>query len=574
MQKTIVSRPLPASKNDLLRDLHPVLRRIYASRGVHSNEELDLNLGALLPVELMDGAVGAAQLLLDAIQRQRRILVIGDFDCDGATSTALSILALRAMGARQVDYLVPNRFEYGYGLTPEIVGLAASDYVPDLIMTVDNGVSSVAGVAAANNLGIKVIVTDHHLPGPVLPDAAAMVNPNLPDNGFPAKSTAGVGVVFYVLLALRSLLREQGWFEDRPEPNMGDYLDLLALGTVADVVPLERNNRILVHQGLARIRAGRCRPGITALLEVAGRTVRRAQASDLGFAVGPRLNAAGRLDDMSVGIECLLTEDMATARALAARLDRLNRDRRLIEDDMREQAEALLEQVLLKESDLPWGLCLYDDGWHQGVIGIVASRIKERHHRPVIAFAPGDEGEIKGSARSIPGVHIRDVLDEMAAGSQGLLLKFGGHAMAAGLTLEAHRLEEFRALFDDVLRRRLREGDLDAVIESDGEISPRDMSLDLAYLVEQGGPWGQGFPEPVFHGEFEVIQQRQLQDRHWKLVVRPEGSNQVIDAIGFNLVDDCPPPLPDKLLMAYQLDVNEFRGNTSLQLRIAHMEAA
>ena len=574
MQKTIVSRLVPASEASLTGDLHPVLRRVYACRGVHSDEELDLGLGGLLPVERMDGAFEAARLLFQAMRERRRILIIGDFDCDGATSTALSVLALRSMGAEQVDYLVPNRFEYGYGLTPEIVGLAASAYAPDLILTVDNGVSSVDGVAAANKLGIQVVVTDHHLPGPVLPDTAAMVNPNLPDNGFPAKSTAGVGVVFYVLLALRSLLCEREWFDEKSEPNMGDYLDLLALGTVADVVPLERNNRILVHQGLSRIRAGRCRPGITALLEVAGRNLRRAQASDLGFTVGPRLNAAGRLDDMSWGIEGLLTEDPGRARELAAELDQLNRDRRHIEDDMRQQAETLLEAVMLKESDLPWGLCLYDDSWHQGVIGIVASRIKERHHRPVIAFAPGDDGEIKGSARSIPGVHIRDVLDEVAAGSPGLLLKFGGHAMAAGLTLEAHRLGEFKEQFNAVLHRRLDKDAFEAVIESDGEIAAEDMNLDLAYLVEQGGPWGQGFPEPVFHGRFDVIQQRQLQDKHWKLVVRPAGSNQVFDAIGFNLVRACPSTLPQRLLMAYQLDVNEFRGSINLQLRIAHMEAA
>lgn len=574
MQKTIVSRPCSASGSALPQDLHPVLRRIYRSRGVQSGEELDLGLAALLPVELMGDAQEAAGLILEVLRQQQRILIIGDFDCDGATSTALSVLALRSMGAEQVDYLVPNRFEFGYGLTPEIVELAAKDYAPELIITVDNGVSSVEGVAAANKLGITVIVTDHHLPGPELPEAAAMVNPNLPDNGFPAKSTAGVGVVFYVLLALRSLLRQQGWFETHAEPNMGDYLDLLALGTVADVVPLERNNRILVHQGLSRIRAGRCRLGISALLEVAGRNQQRVQASDLGFSVGPRLNAAGRLDDMSVGIECLLAEDPATAKKLAAELDQLNRERRHIEDGMRQQAEALLEHVLLKESDLPWGLCLYDDSWHQGVIGILASRIKERHHRPVIAFAPGEDGEIKGSARSIPGVHIRDVLDEIAAGIPGLLLKFGGHAMAAGLTLEAHRLDEFKELFDAVLHRQLGKEDLDAVIESDGEIRPQDMNLDLAYLVEQGGPWGQSFPEPVFHGEFDVIQQRLLQDRHWKLVLRPSGSDQIVDAIGFNLVASCPSPLPKRLLMAYQLDINEFRGNTSLQLRIAHMEAA
>lgn len=571
MKKTIVSRVSATSGNDLFPDLHPVLRRVYVSRGVQAADELDLDLKALLPVDLMTGADQAAQLIFQAIQKQQRILVIGDFDCDGATSTALAILVLRRMGA-VADYLVPNRFEYGYGLTPEIVALAAQDK-PNLIITVDNGVSSVDGVAAANALGIQVIVTDHHLPGPVLPEAAVMVNPNLPDSAFPAKSTAGVGVIFYVLLALRSLLRQQGWFESRAEPNLGDYLDLLALGTVADVVPLERNNRILVHQGLARIHAGRCRPGITALLEVAGRNQQRVQAADLGFAVAPRLNAAGRLDDMSVGIECLLAEDLATARTIAADLDGLNRERREIEDGMRQQAEGLLERLLLKESDLPWGLCLYDDDWHQGVIGILASRIKERYHRPVIAFAPGEDGEIKGSARSIPGVHIRDVLDEIAASSPGLLPKFGGHAMAAGLALDARRLDEFRELFNAVLHKRLNKEDLALVIESDGEIAAQEMNLDLAYLLVQGGPWGQGFPEPVFHGEFDLVEQRKLQDKHWKLVVKPTGSNQVMDAIGFNLVAVCPSPLPERLLMAYQLDVNEFRGNINLQLRIAYMEA-
>ncbi len=573
MQKTIVSRAVLAPEGKLLPDLHPVLNRVYASRGVQSAAELDLGLRSLLPVELMDGGEQAAQLIFHAMQEGQRILVIGDFDCDGATSTALCLLALRAMGAEQVDYLVPNRFECGYGLTPEIIELAAQK-APDLIITVDNGVSSVDGVAAANALGIKVIVTDHHLPGPVLPEVAAMVNPNLPGSDFPAKSTAGVGVIFYVLLALRALLREQGWFETRAKPNMGDYLDLLALGTVADVVPLEHNNRILVHQGLVRIRGGRCRPGITALLEAAGRNQQRVQAADLGFAVAPRLNAAGRLDDMSIGIECLLAEDLSVARTLAAKLDQLNHERRQIEDSMRQQAETLLEQLLLKEADLPHGLCLYDDSWHQGVIGILASRIKDRYHRPVIAFAPGEDGEIKGSARSIPGVHIRDVLDEIAAASPGLLSRFGGHAMAAGLTLEAHRLDEFRSLLNSVVCKLLGGKGFEAVIESDGEIMPQDMNLDLAHLVAQGGPWGQGFPEPVFHGEFEVIQQRQLQDKHWKLVVQPRGGSRLVDAIGFNLVMVCPPPLPKMLLMAYQLDINEFRGNSNLQLRIAHMEAA
>ncbi|WP_456447263.1 single-stranded-DNA-specific exonuclease RecJ [Thiolapillus sp.] len=573
MPKTIVTRHPQAAENRLPPDLHPVLRRIYACRGVEDGQALNLGLDALLPVELMTGADEAAQIIAGYMEKDGRILVIGDFDCDGATSTALSVLALRAMGARQVDYLVPNRFEYGYGLTPEIVALAARSK-PDLIITVDNGVSSVEGVAAANALGMEVIVTDHHLPGEQLPAAAALVNPNLPDSRFPAKSTAGVGVIFYVLLALRSLLREKAWFENRREPNMAEYLDLLALGTVADVVPLEHNNRILVSQGLARIRAGRCRPGISALLEVAGRSQHRVQASDLGFAVGPRLNAAGRLDDMSIGIECLLADDSLEARQLAVQLDTLNRNRRAIEDDMRQQAEEMLTRVPVKEGDLPLGLCLYDESWHQGVIGILASRIKERHHRPVIAFAPGDEGEIKGSARSIPGVHIRDVLDEVNARFPGLVPKFGGHAMAAGLTLESGKLDAFRHAFNEVLQARLGDRDLKPVIESDGEIAPEDMRMELASLLAEGGPWGQGFPEPLFHGEFDVVQQRLLKDRHWKLVVQPAGGAQVIDAIGFNLADEMPGPLPERVLMAYQLDINEFRGNVNLQLRIAHLEAA
>ncbi|WP_052469876.1 single-stranded-DNA-specific exonuclease RecJ [Thiolapillus brandeum] len=573
MSKTIVTRDSRGAGDRLPDSLHPVLRRIYACRGVENAEELNLGLDALLPVELMTGADEAARIIAGQMENDGHILVIGDFDCDGATSTALSVLALRAMGARQVDYLVPNRFEYGYGLTPEIVELAARDK-PDLIITVDNGVSSVDGVAAANALGIPVIVTDHHLPGEQLPAAAAMVNPNLPDSRFPAKSTAGVGVIFYVLLALRALLRDRQWFRGRAEPNMADYLDLLALGTVADVVPLEHNNRILVRQGLARIRAGRCRPGISALLEVAGRSQHRVQASDLGFAVGPRLNAAGRLDDMSVGIECLLADDPLEARQLAVQLDTLNRDRRVIEDDMRQQAEEMLAGLKMKEMDLPPGLCLYDESWHQGVIGILASRIKERHHRPVIAFAPGEGGEIKGSARSIPGVHIRDVLDEVNAKHPGLVPRFGGHAMAAGLTLASGKLDAFRAAFNEVLQARLEGRDLEPVIESDGEIAPQDMHLEMAGLLADGGPWGQGFPEPLFHGEFEVVQQRLLKDRHWKLVVQPAGGDQIVDAIGFNLADDMPGPLPERVLMAYQLDINEFRGNVNLQLRIAHMEAA
>jgi single-stranded-DNA-specific exonuclease len=452
----------------------------------------------------------------------------------------------------------------------------AQEQKPDLIITVDNGISSIAGVTAANAAGIPVIVTDHHLPGDQLPDAAAIVNPNVPGNPFPGKATAGVGVIFYVLLGLRAHLREQHWYEQSnlTEPNMAEYLDLVALGTVADVVPLDANNRILVHQGLARIRAGHCRPGITALLEVAGRNPTRAGTSDMGFAVGPRLNAAGRLDDMSIGIECLLADSMQQAREYARQLDQLNRDRRSIEEDMRQQAQSILDDWPLQdEAELPWGLCLYDESWHQGVIGILASRIKERYHRPVIVFAKGDEGEVRGSARSIKGLHIRDVLDEIAARQPGILSKFGGHAMAAGMSLEVESLPEFMALFDQVVRQHLSPDDMQAVVLSDGEIPSDMLDLELARLIADGGPWGQTFPEPLFDGHFSVVSQRVLKDKHWKLVLQASGDKQVFDAIGFNLVEQHPAPLPESIRIAYQLDINEFRGNINLQLRINTIES-
>ena len=572
LQKTIIPR-LPEGTFEPLPGIHPVLQSVYRARGVRSNRELEYELGGLLSPERLDGAAEAARLLADALASDRRILVVGDFDCDGATSVALSLLALRAMGARQVDYLVPNRFDYGYGLSPEIVELAA-EREAELIVTVDNGVSSVAGVERAHQLGLQVIVTDHHLPGAVVPDADVMVNPNMPDNGFPAKSTAGVGVIFYVLLVLRAELRRRGWFGERPEPNLAAWLDLVALGTVADVVPLEYNNRILVQQGLRRIAAGRCRPGIRALLEAAGRDLQRVSTSDLGFVVGPRINAAGRLEDISVGIECLLAETLEAACPLAARLDEYNRNRRSIEERMKDQAQRLLEEHALDGDDLPWGLCLFDAEWHQGVIGILASRIKERYLRPVIAFAPGDQGELKGSARSIPGLHIRDALDEVAALQPGLLKKFGGHAMAAGLILEREDFETFSRLFDRVVRRRLEPEDLQPVVLSDGVIEPGQLGLELAREIARSGPWGQGFPEPVFHGEFEVVNQRLLKEKHWKLVVRAEGYASIHDAIGFNLADRFPGPLPERVRLAYQLDVNEFRGNISAQLRIVHLEEA
>jgi len=559
----------------LAADYHPVLLRAYSARGISSAKELDHSLGALLPVDLLGGLDAAVVLLANAVQQGQRILIIGDFDCDGATSCALGVLALRAMGCGHVDYLVPNRFDYGYGLTPEIVALA-QEQQPDLIITVDNGISSIAGVAAAKEAGIPVIVTDHHLPGNQLPDAAAIVNPNVPGNPFPGKATAGVGVIFYVLLGLRACLREQNWFEQQnlAVPNMAEYLDLVALGTVADVVPLDANNRILVSQGLARIRAGHCRPGITALLEMAGRNPSRASTSDIGFAVGPRLNAAGRLDDMSVGIECLLTASTQQAREYARQLDRLNRDRRRIEDEMREQAQSILDEWSMQdEAELPWGLCLYDESWHQGVIGILASRIKERYHRPVIVFAKGNAGEVRGSARSIKGLHIRDALDEIAASQPGMLTKFGGHAMAAGMSLAAESLPEFMQLFDQVSRRRLTPDDMRAVALSDGEIPADMLDLELARLIADGGPWGQAFPEPMFDGNFDVVSQRVLKDKHWKLVLQASGGGQVFDAIGFNLLDQHPAPLPDTIRIAYQLDINEFRGNISLQLRIHTIEA-
>lgn len=553
-----------------------MLRGIYARRGITSISQLNRNLSAMLPMDQLGGITEAVSLLAKLIEEGGSILVVGDFDCDGATSSALAVLALRAMGCAKVDYLVPNRFHYGYGLTTAIVQLAQQSQ-PDLIITVDNGISSHEGVAAAGQAGIPVIITDHHLPGPVLPDAAAIVNPNLPGDPFPAKGTAGVGVIFYVLLGLRAYLRDSGWFQARQisEPNMADFLDLVALGTVADVVPLESNNRILVHQGLERIRAGRCRPGITALLQIAGRSPSRVKAADLGFAVGPRLNAAGRLDDMSLGIECLLAESLSAAQDYASRLDTLNRERRHIEEDMKQDALAILESWKPQETgDLPWGLCMFDPGWHQGVIGILASRLKERFHRPVIAFAPGDQGELRGSARSIKGLHIRDVLDEVAAKEPGLLKKFGGHAMAAGMSLDEAGFDRFSQVFDAVVREHLTENDLSAVIQSDGDIPPESLNMELATLIEQGGPWGQAFPEPVFDGEFKVLADRVLQGKHWKLVVQPLAGTTALDAIGFNLLDLFPPPLPEKLRLAYQLDINEYRGNIKLQLRIQHMEPA
>ncbi len=578
MQTKISRRPSQPWQSTWPETLHPRLQSIYTARGIESIEQLERSLQAMLRPQQLKGLQPAIDLLVKAVTEQQSLLIVGDFDADGATSSALGMLALRDMGAAQVQYLVPNRFEFGYGLTPEIVAVAQRRN-PDLIITVDNGISSIEGVAAAKAAGMDVLVTDHHLPGRELPAADAIVNPNQHGCGFPSKNLAGVGVIFYLMSALRSALRERNWFAQRgiPEPNMGDYLDLVALGTVADVVPLDHNNRILVHQGLQRIRSGRARPGILALLEVAGRQRQRLVASDLGFTVGPRLNAAGRLDDMSLGIECLLCDSPDLAREMAIELDDLNKDRRAIEAGMQQEALKTLQNLTLDDEDaLPWGLCLYDPQWHQGVIGILASRIKERFHRPVIAFADASDDEIKGSARSIPGLHIRDALDAVASAHPGLLSKFGGHAMAAGMSLKKADLLRFQQAFDAVVRQSLRAEDLTAEVLSDGELSGDEFGLPLAYTLREAGPWGQHFPEPVFDGEFYVVQQRIVGEKHLKLVLAVDaGHQQLLDAIAFNIdVNEWPNQRVDKVRLAYRLDVNEFRGRESLQLMVEHLEPA
>lgn len=563
-------RPLPESLPDL-GDLPPLLARLYAARGVRSAAELDKGLARLIPYQQLAGIEAAVALLVEALERRQRVLIVGDFDADGATASSVGVLGLRMLGVAHVDYLVPNRFEYGYGLTPEIVAVALQRR-PDLLITVDNGISSVDGVAAAKAAGLKVLVTDHHLPGPELPAADAIVNPNQPGCPFPSKAMAGVGVIFYVLLALRARLREIGWFarQGMAEPNLAELLDLVALGSVADVVPLDANNRILVHQGLARIRAGRARPGLKALLEVAGKQAARVTSTDLGFILGPRLNAAGRLDDMSLGIECLLCDDEALARDMAMQLDQLNQDRKAIEQGMQREALAQLRDMPVEE--LPFGLCLFEPEWHQGVIGILASRLKERYHRPTIAFADAGNGELKGSARSIPGFHIRDALDAVAARHPGLITKFGGHAMAAGLSLPAANFGAFAAAFDAEVRRQLSDEDLTGRLLSDGQLSAEEFHLELARALRHAGPWGQHFPEPLFHGVFEVVQQRLVGERHLKMMVRTECGSRSLDAIAFNIDrEQWPNPTVRWAELAYKLDVNEFRGQESVQLLVSHL---
>lgn len=571
--KTQLRRRPAADDTHLPASLPPLLRRLYALRGVQAEQELERGVKGMLPWQQLDGIDAAVSLLQQTLADGRRIMVVGDFDADGATSTALTVLALRSMGGAAVDYLVPNRFEDGYGLSPEVVEQAAARGA-ELIVTVDNGISSHAGVDVAHAKGMQVLVTDHHLPGETLPAAEAIVNPNLRGCAFPSKSLAGVGVAFYLMLALRARLRESGWFEQRvlAMPNLAELLDLVALGTVADVVPLDANNRILVYQGLNRIRAGKCRPGIRALLEVANRDARQLAANDLGFALGPRLNAAGRLDDMSIGVALLLSDDIAQARMLANDLDALNQTRREIEQGMQVEALQLCDQLERNSTELPYGLAMYHPEWHQGVVGILASRIKERFHRPVIAFAPAGDGILKGSGRSVPGLHMRDALERLDMLNPGLMMKFGGHAMAAGLSLEEAKFDEFRERFGELVGEWLDPAMLEGVIWSDGELAMQELSLTTAELLREGGPWGQAFPEPTFDGKFRILQQRLVGEKHLKLMVEPLGGGPLLDGIAFNVDTTLwPDSSVREVELAYKLDVNEFRGNRNVQLLIQHL---
>nr|WP_206171497.1 single-stranded-DNA-specific exonuclease RecJ [Thiorhodococcus mannitoliphagus] len=547
-----------------------MLKAIYANRGLTDSDQPAPGLAELEPVSQLRGLNAAVALLAESIRSGGHILVVGDYDADGATGSAVAVRGLKALGAAKVSFLVPSRFHNGYGLSPAVVDAAAA-LVPDLIMTVDNGISSLSAVERAGALGIPVLVTDHHLPGERIPAAAAIVNPNQDGCGFPSKHLAGVGVVFYLLVALRIHLRETGWLGGgRREPNLAELLDLVALGTVADVVTLDRNNRILVEQGLRRIRAGRCCAGVTALLEVAGRDPSRVTATDLGFFVAPRLNAAGRLEEMSLGVDCLLTDDPARAAEIAQHLHELNKRRREIEDDMKDEAELLLETLSLDGATLPPALCLFGEDWHQGVSGIVAARIRERYHRPVIAFADGGDGRLRGSARSIEGLHMRDAIDRVNRTCPGLVERFGGHAMAAGLTLRSECLDPFREAFVEAVRAQLGDVPPQPEILSDGALSPGLMSLETAELLRLAGPWGKGFPEPRFDGSFEVLSARLVGERHLKLRVAPEPGMQ-IDAIGFNLGEHLA-NARGRVRLAYRLDVNEYRGVRAPQLLLDHLQ--
>ena len=581
MHKEIIRRD-QVSDEHLPDTLHPIIRQIYARRGVTSKDQLELTASHLCAVDTLKGLPEACELLYQALKDKKNIIIIGDFDADGATSTALMMEALQMLGSSNHHFLVPNRFKYGYGLTPEIVDIAASQGA-QVLVTVDNGISCMAGVKRAKDLGLQVIVTDHHLPGADTPPADAIVNPNQRGCNFASKSLAGVGVAFYFMLALRKYLREQQWFEAQgfKEPNIAQLLDLVALGTVADVVSLDANNRILVEQGLKRIRAGATRPGIQALIEIAGKSQQKLVASDFGFALGPRINAAGRLDDMAFGINCLLAKDLSTARVMAADLDDLNKARREIEQGMQIEAEQVLASLKFSEDNLPNGISLFHSDWHQGVIGIVAGRLKEKYHRPSIVFAKGNDdldeqsaavnsAEIKGSARSIPGLHIRDLLEYIDSQHPGIIIKFGGHAMAAGLSIVADKFQQFSILFEKYAEQWLSKEALTGTISSDGELLTSDITLTFAQVLREAGPWGQNFPEPVFDDTFTLVQQRIVGEKHLKLVV--EKDQQIFDAIAFNVdIKRWPDHQAKQVKLAYRLDINEFRGKQTVQLMVEQL---
>lgn len=571
VSRKVRQRQTGSVPDTLPEHLHPVVRRILLARNITDEKSLDLKLGRLQPPAKLSGVKEAAEILAEAVVSGHSILIVGDFDADGATGTALGVRALQLMAASNVDFRVPNRFEFGYGLSVGLVDTLAED-PPDVLVTVDSGISSNEGVKRARELGCKVIVTDHHLPGETLPDAHAIVNPNCPGDGFPSKNLAGVGVVFYLMSVLRSALRERNWFTlPRKEPNLARLLDLVALGTVADLVALDDNNRILVRQGMDRIRQGICSPGLLALLRAGKRDFRHLVASDLGFAVAPRLNAAGRLEDMGVGIRCLLTDDREEAMELAAELDALNHDRRNRQEKMQQQALDQLDELLsgLEGEELPAGLCLYDNAWHQGIVGLVASRIKDSVHRPVFAFAPESDGSdvLKGSARSVSGLHIRDVLARIDALHPHMITAFGGHAMAAGLTLPLDQLDSFKQALDESIEYFLQGKTLSNEILTDGELPASDIELPFAELLSSLGPWGQRFPEPLFEGRFVVEEQRVVGGAHLKMQLRPVDGHARIDAIAFRrLPEDL--PQTDSVRLIYKLDINHFRGHKTCQIMV------
>ena len=571
MKKLIKRREIPIGNSV---STHPLLDRLYRARHIKNTEELDRTLKSMLNPNQLYGIDQAVNLLVEAYQQQQKIVIVGDFDTDGATSTALSVLALRQLGFSDVDYLVPNRFEQGYGLSIPVAEMAIEKGV-QLLMTVDNGVSSFEGIAFLKEKGIRVLVTDHHLPPETLPPADAIVNPNLSQCHFPSKSLAGVGVAFYLMLAVRAKFRELGIFTAETQPNFTDLLDLVALGTIADVVPLDQNNRILAYQGLMRIRARRCRPGIVALAEVANRNVEQFTSSDLGFCIGPRLNAAGRLDNMSIGVELLLANEMSKARELALDLDQLNQTRKEIEAGMKLEAIKICQNLTALFKELPYGITLYQSDWHQGVLGIVSSRVKDQYHRPVIAFTQDSEGILKGSARSIEGLHMRDVLERIHSQHPNIILKFGGHAMAAGLSIREEYFADFQHLFNQTIADWLDEEHLQGIIWTDGELNSNEFNLETAELIKSVGTWGQGFPEPCFDGEFKILDQRAIgqNKNHLKMLLEPKQGGVLLDAIAFNIDTRLYPDLSIKQArLAYKLDINEFRGNRSLQLLVDYIE--